>query len=266
MKEKRYVTISGGGTAITYLGGAVQKIQDKYEVVGYGGTSAGFLLAVAGAFDIPSQRVFEMMKRLFRSNLVKPSLNSIARGGILDWEFIANEIDNLIGKDAKMGDAKHALVGAVTNLDTRSPMYLTKIQHPDVLVKEVAQAASSFMCGATPAHKIESLGTKMSPDRRLFVDGGFTDNTVDAVFDSKHAPSICLRLRPDQTVDRVQEWDLPSIHKAVFLSSLYASSQWKSERSDHKRMDVYGVNDWNFTKDAKRVEQEWNMGYSIEAR
>jgi hypothetical protein len=118
------------------------------------------------------------------------------------------------------------------------------------------------MCGATPACKIPSLGTKMSPDRRLFADGGFTDNTCDDVFDSKEHGRVAIRLRPNNTVDRVQEWDIAKIHKAVLLSSLYASSQFKSNRDDNINVDVNGLNDWNFTKSSKTVDEEWQIGYS----
>jgi predicted acylesterase/phospholipase RssA len=259
---KHYLTISGGGPAITYLGGKVQKVQEESEIIGYAGASAGFILAAAGAFVIPANDVLTCLKRVFSSNVIRLDVDSFGRGGLIDWDFLGDEVDRMLGKGAKMGDAKHALIACVTNLDTRSPFYISKLEHPHVLVREVCQATSSFMCGVTPAAQIPSLGTKLSPDIRLFADGGFTDNTCDDVFDHKKNPRIALRLKPDYTISRVREWELAKIHQAVILSSLYASSQWKSKRKDGLNVDVNGVNDWRFNKDPRRVEYEWEIGYS----
>lgn len=256
-----YASISGGGPGITYLAGAAAALDAMAKVKGWSGASAGAMLAAAKAFRVPDEDILAVLVSALNGSLIKPDITSVARGGVLDWERVGEYVDKMIGKGARMRDATVDLVICVTDLDRRRPMYLSKRDHPDVKVREAVMASSAFMAMVTPACRIPSLGSALSPDVRLFVDGGWTDNTVDSVWDGKDHPRVLLRLPPSDDVRRVRVGDITGIHGAVLQSALWAASLPKSRRSDGVVVDVDGSNDWDFTKVPDVIDTEWGRGY-----
>jgi predicted acylesterase/phospholipase RssA len=257
-----YGCIGGGGPGITYLAGAAAALDATCEVRGWSGASAGALLAVGKAFGVPDEDIALAIKRALGSGaLLQADPMALSRGGVLKWEVVGDIVDRLIGRNQRMKDATAGLVICVTNLDLRRPLYISKIDHPGVRVREAVMASSAFMAMVTPACRITSLGAGFSPDVRLFVDGGWTDNTVDSVWDGQDAPRALLRLKPDDNVKRVREGSITDIHGAVLQSALWAASLPKSHRADGVVVDVDGRNDWSFIKDADRCDAEWNRGY-----
>lgn len=267
MKRATYASISGGGPGITYLAGAAAALDVRCRVLGWSGASAGALIASAKAFDVEDTLILQHISQaLGNGNLLRIDPLAVARGGVLDWEVLGRLVDKVIGVGKRLRDARVPLVIAVTDLDRRRPMYLDRITHPDVKVREAVMASSAFMAGATPACHIPSLGTALSPDVRLFADGGYTDNTVDGVFDVMEAPRVLLRLAPNAEVQRVRPGDVAGIHGAVLASALYAASQPKSRRTDGLVVDVEGQNDWDMHKATLQVEQEWQRGCDSTSR
>jgi len=114
-----------------------------------------------------------------------------------------------------------------------------------------------------PAAVIPSIGTELSPDIRLYGDGGLTDNTVDNVWDHKPEPRVSVRLgeAPMDPSNRIRPGDVPAILSAIPRALLWAPSQRKSRRTDGLDVDVDAVNDWAFKKNKQRVEREWSTGY-----
>lgn len=262
MKPDIFLSGTGAGPGITYMAGAAAAVRKTFNVRGTGGPSAFALVSAAIAFGKDDYTILETLKQaLTQGALLKPDPMAIARGGVLDWEVLGDFVDKVIGKGKRMKDAAIDLVICVTDLDTRRPLYISKQTHPDVSVRQAVMASSAFMAFATPACRIPSLGSPLSPDVRLFVDGGWTDNTVDAVWDRRTDPRILLRLKPDDNVRRIREGDVAGIHGAVLSSALWASSQPKSHRTDGLVVDVDGHNDWAFLKDVGRIDAEWQRGY-----
>lgn len=261
-KPPVYGCISGGGPGITYLAGAAAALDARCRVVGWSGASAGALVAAAKAFGVEDALILATISQaLAGGHLLRVDPLAMARGGVLDWEVLGRLVDKVIGPNKRMKDAKVPLVVAVTDLDRRRPYYIDRFTHPDVKVREAVMASSAFMAGVTPACHIPSLGTALSPDVRLFADGGYTDNTVDGVWDVMEAPRVLLRLAPNAEVQRVRPGDVAGIHGAVLASALYAASQPKSRRADGLVVDVEGGNDWDMRKAILQTEQEWQRGY-----
>lgn len=260
----KYLCISGGGPAITYLAGGVSKAVSARRILGYAGTSAGAILATAFAFGIPQTQIKKSLRKMLDGRMINASVDSFARGGVIDWEILGREIDDMLGPNARIGDSPLPLVICATDLDRRAPLYLSKQKHPRVRVREALLASSAFMCGVTPSARIQSLGTDLSPDIRLFADGGFTDNTCDHVFDGKQFPRLLVRLKPDDGVVRVRPGDVIGVHRAVILSMLHAPNLLKSRRNDGAIMNVNGHNDWSFKKDELQIDAEWSIGYNSE--
>ena len=262
MKRPAYGCISGGGPGITYLAGAAAALDVRCRVLGWSGASAGALVAAAKAFGVEDALIHAVIgQALAAGSLLKVNPLAVARGGVLDWEVLGHLVDRVIGRDRRMRDATLPLVICVTDLDRRRPLYIDRITNPDVKVREAVMASCAFMAGATPACHIHSLGTALSPDVRLFADGGYVDNTVDGVWDAMEAPRVLLRLEPDHEVRRVRPGDVAGIHGATLASALYATSQPKSRRSDGLVVDVRGRNDWDMRKHLLQTEEEWRVGY-----
>ena len=267
-----YGSISGGGPAVTYLAGAADALDARCRVLGWSGASAGAIVATCKAFGVPSETVLAILVDVLASGqALTPGMGNLPRAGIFDLDVIGDAIDKVIGKDARMGDATSGLVICVSDLDRKRPVYLSKASTPRVLVREAVIASCSFMCGVTPAAVIGSLGTALSPDIRLWGDGGLTDNTVDGVWDHKREPRVGLRLSrhdgdttdPD---DRLRPGDVPGILAALPQCLMWGASAWKSRRNDGCDVEVDGINDWAFRKDSARVHREWGEGYDSTAR
>lgn len=261
-----YASVSGGGPAITYLAGAASSLSARARVLGWSGASAGALVAAAKAFSLSDETIVRMLVEVLSTGkALTPGIGNLPRGGIFDLDMIGAVVDANIGKSARLGDAHVPLVVCVTDLDKKQPRYLGKLATPRVLVQEAVIASSSFMCGITPAATIPSLGTELSPDIRLWGDGGLTDNTVDGVWDAQQEPRVALRLaRHDvdtKPEDRIRDGDVPKILAALPQCLLWGASSWKSRRMDGLDVDVDGANDWSFRKSETRILGEWADGY-----
>lgn len=265
-----YASVSGGGPAITYLAGGAAATASRCRVLGWSGASAGAIVAACKAFSVPDETITRLLVEVLSTGqALTPGAGNLPRAGIFDLRVIGDLLDAEIGKGARLGDATSGLVVCVSDLDRKLPMYLNKVATPRVLVREAVIASSSFMCGVTPAAVIGSLGTELSPDIRLWGDGGLTDNTVDGVWDHKPEPRVALRLSrhegdtdPD---DRLRPGDVPGILAALPQCLMWGASTWRSRRMDGLDVEVDGTNDWAFRKDEARVLREWTAGYDSTA-
>lgn len=266
-----YGAISGGGPAITYLAGGAAALASRCRVLGWSGASAGAIVAACKAFGVPDETVTRLLVEVLSTGeALTPGIGNLPRAGIFDLRVIGDLVDTVIGKGALLGDATSGLVVAVSDLDRKRPVYLSRASTPRVLVREAVLASSSFMCGVTPAATIPSLGSVLSPDVRLWGDGGLCDNTVDGVWDGKPEPRVALRLaRHDGDTDpddRLRPGDVPGILAALPACLMWGASTWKSRRMDGLDVEVDGHNDWAFRKDEARVLKEWADGYDSTAR
>jgi predicted acylesterase/phospholipase RssA len=255
-----YGCFSGCGTAITGMLGAADEADNFIEFVGASGASGGAMVAAKKMFGVNSKKATDRICELLDGNIIKFSVDALGRGGCLNWHVIGNVIDELFGVNCKLGDSPKPLVIAVTDLDWARQMYLSSTATPNVLLRDAIMASSAFMAFATPACKIPSLGTKLSPDIRLFSDGGYTDNTVDDVFDNLPCPRILFRLKDEDFPKRIRDGDVFGIHGAVFRSMLWSANKPKSKRHDGLIVPVNVKNDWDFTKTKKRIQSEYLSG------
>jgi predicted acylesterase/phospholipase RssA len=256
-----YACVGGGGPSITYLAGGAAGLHASARVHGWAGVSAGAIIAAAKAFSVSDQAIRESLERVLSTgSALKIDPAGLARGGLFSLEGLRSEIDAMIGKGARLGDSLVPLVVVVTDLDTGTPWYLTSRQAPKVSVVEAVLASSSFMSGITPARAIPSLGTVMSPDVRLWGDGGLCDNTADHVWDSKPQRRALIRCEPDHEVTRVRAGDLVGLAAAQVRAMLYAQGGIKSRRDDGIMIDV-PRGPWDFIKTPDRVVREWGAGY-----
>lgn len=265
IRPEVYCSIAGGGPAITYLAGGAAAIDARARVKGWAGASAGSIVAACKAFGVGDEVIREIITSVLASGKALDfGVANIPRGGLFDLDVIGDLLDQHIGKGARIGDATAVLVVGVTDLDHAAPMYLSKQRTPGVMVREAVIASSSFMCGVVPASSIPSLGTDLSPDVRLFGDGGLTDNTVDAVWDHKPEHRVSLALASRDAGVRIRPGDVPGILAAIPRSLLWAAGQRRSMRHGLD-VDIDGANDWAFQKSPARCHTEWATGYDATA-
>lgn len=245
-RPRFFCALPGGAShAATIAGGAIA-LDDEGDVVGWSGVSAGFLIALLGAFGRLKEAPF-LLERMLQNNRVLDIGGVDGDLGLCEWNVIPQLVDDVLGKGVTMGQAITPLVGVVTNADTGRPLYISKRDHPDVLVRDVARATSALVPLASLV-PIPSLGTAVSPDVRLFFDGGFVDNLPDHVFAEHREPTVSLSLVPDvDDIVRVRPFQQDAkaaLHQAIAVarSITYAQAQRKNPRSDgaHVAIKAFG--------------------------
>jgi predicted acylesterase/phospholipase RssA len=235
-KPLAFVALPGGASHVATIAGAAEALDERVDVIGWAGVSAGFLVAALAAFGELHQ-MRHLLEKMLQKNRVL-DIRPDGKLGICAWEVIPALVDEIVGADARLSDAKVPLCGVVTSADTCSPMYLSSWATPNVLVRELARATSAIHPLA-PFVPIPSLGTERSPDIRLFIDGGFTDNLPDHVFDARpSAPTISVSLKAPDNLVRVREGDHIGQAVAVVGAVTFAQGRRKTRRSDGVVVDV----------------------------
>lgn len=261
------LALQGGGPEGDRIAGAALAFvafcaRHGITVAGVSGSSVGAIVAVLIAFGFSAERILGLLVHYLQHNrMLDPSAKAAARFRLLDWSRIPDLVEKEIGPRATLGQARIPLVICVSSLDTGEPLYLTSWTHPNVLVSEALRAASAVHPRITGAHTIPSLGTKMSPDIRRFVDSGWSDNTVDGVFDDDCA-RVAIRLNNDATRVRSvwQGGGLLDDDLAAFRCALNAASRPKTRRRDGLDIVLARGAGWDFSKTPEQVRQSWADG------
>lgn len=267
MSKSAFLTFSGGaalGTEIAGAGEEAESILRDLEVTpqGYGGTSVGGCLAGMRAFGMSWSRIRAIIEELLHENkLLDFSVEGLPGGGLTKWEVLKEVSERELGKNTTFGDAPVALVICVTNADTAEPFYFSKLLTPRVKVSEVFTRTSAFLVGATDMDTVPSLGTELTPDIRLFYDGGWVDNTCDGVFDRHAAPRISFRL-DRRGVQRVRKGDYGAMLRSYSRAIFHAAGEWKTQRQDGVNFDLPVVYDtgFDFSKEPDQIAKEWELG------
>lgn len=239
-KRRAFVCLPGGASHVATIFGAADECSERLDVAGVSGVSAGFLVAVLLAFGKMAEGP-KLLERLLQGNRVlDPGVDGDL--GLCRWEVIPAIVDEVLGKGARMGDALIPLVGVVTDADRARPLYVSKRDHPYTLVSEVARASSAILPIAKMV-PIPSLGTQMSPDIRLFYDGGFVDNLPDHVFDESadDAPVVSVSLDAGDDVVRVKPGQHLQQCAAVVRAITFAQGQRKTRRKGGLRITCPAV-------------------------
>lgn len=221
-----FAALPGGASHVASIAGAASALDLHADVLGWAGVSAGFLVAVMHAFG-KAEKLPGLLTTMLAANRVLDVWPD-GRLGLCEWKVIPTLVDEVLGRGVRLGDALTPLVGVVTSADTGQPVYLSKRDTPNVLVSEACRASSAIHPLA-PFVPVPSLGTVMSPDVRLFIDGGFTDNLPDHVFDHQIERTVSVALNVDES-SRVRPGDALAQCLAVMRAVTFSQSQRKSRR------------------------------------
>jgi hypothetical protein len=263
-----YASIPGAGPDITKEAGAAAALDAIADVHGWGGASAGALVSAFKAFGVDDVSIRDVITRALDDNAMIDIVPD-GRMGLLQWRVIGDLCDRVLGPTARFAHAITPLVVGVSRLDTGAPRYLSKQGTPSVLVREGLTATASFGGGIiTPLVQIPSLGTALNPSIEEHIDGGFTDNTCDAVWDRKKFPRVLFRFEGADKADpdpkeRVRDWDIPAVAAGMLRCGLRAANRIKSVRRDTDAVTIWlpAGGGWKFNKSAKEVMDEWRQGY-----
>lgn len=265
--KKLALALQGGGPEGDRIAGAAMSALSFFkrygiELVGVSGSSVGAIIAVLIAFGFTAERILELLVRYLQHNrMLDPRIRAVMRMRLLDWSRIPELVDKELGPHATLGQAKIPVVVNVSDLDAGQPMYISSMLHPNVLVRELLRAAGAVHPRITGAHTIPSLGTKMSPDIRRLLDSGWTDNTVDGVWDDE-APRVAIRLN-DESVRVRSVWSGGGLFDddiAAFRCALNAASRPKTRRRDGLDIVLARGAGWDFSKTPEQVRESWSEG------
>jgi len=257
------LVIPGGATHVIGYAGAAYELTHKFQIARLAGVSAGAIVSALLAFDIPAHEAYALFKRLLQNDaLLDSSIGAAPRFGKCKWERVAAECDAVFGPKITLGEAHIPLTIVVTDMWTSSPVFLSSETHPKVLLRE-ALAASSAILPIASAQEIASYIPK-----RLFIDGGFTDNRPDDLYDDCKEPTIVLCLNHDEDHDGKKEdvlpvrpWDFMQAAKAIVRCMLYASGAKKSARADLKEVWIEAKGDGlDFSLDVAEISARWAAG------
>lgn len=253
-----HLVFPGCGGDIDIVLAALREGEVMFDIVGLAGASGGGVCATFGAFGVEPPQAISETARLLGGNRMLDVGVPDGRAGICDWNEIRLACDRVLGSKATLGDAILPLVVGATCIDSQRPAYFSKRTHPRMLVRDVLPAMCAFP-GVAKVQTIPSLGSPMSPDRRLWSDLGLTDNCPDHVFDDEVAPRIAVRLRRVGPQPRIELWDYLGQAKAIAMSLLYAPSARRSVRTDGLdiTLEVEAGGSLNFDKTPAEVRSRY---------
>ncbi len=268
LPKKLALSLQGGGPEgdrIIAAAMAVVAFCHRYgiELVGVSGSSVGAIGAALIARGFTAPRVLELLIHYLQHNRLLDPLTpkALLALRLLEWGKIPELVDREMGAGATMGQSKIPLVVNVSDLDSGQPLYLSSWEHPQVLLRELLPTAGSVHPRISGARTIPSLGTKLSPDIRRLVDSGWTDNTVDGVWDDQ-CPRVAIRLEEGSTRVRSvwQGGGLFDDDLACFRCALNAASRPKTKRSDGVDIVLQRGAGWDFSKTPQQVRDSWAYG------
>lgn len=153
------IALSGGGALGCVHLGVMQTLHDNNITIDcISGTSAGAAVAACYAFDVPMEKVAELARKLSWYKMSKFAYSTL---GLANGQAIGDFIDQLIGKNARIEDAKIPLAIIATNIETGEKVVFRK--------GSVAKAVMASAC-------IPGLFAPVAHDNALLVDGGLVDN------------------------------------------------------------------------------------------
>jgi len=267
VKRACYVSLPGGASHVATLAGAARALDRECDVLGWSGVSAGALVAIAKAFGVDDDKIRDVLLHwLQKDRILDASPVALVDGliGVCHWERIPLIVDDLIGEGARMGDAVVPLVVVVTDLDTRSPVYFSKRHTPNALVREVARATSALVPLGCPVEIPSYVRVRTG---ELHIDGGFTDNTADAVWDRVPERRIAVRLKHRAPPSPVRRGDIIGQAIAVVGSLTYAEGLMRSRRTDGMVCDVEAIGDgMDFSLTETQILTRYATGHDGAAR
>jgi patatin-like phospholipase/acyl hydrolase len=187
------LSLSGGGYRGVYTAAVLAAIENHskhpvgsfFEIIA--GTSIGGIIGLAAAFEVEMAKVLQVFKdagpTIFpprpAGNFLQSCRNLVSdfRRPLYSHEPLRKVIEDLFGKKAKLGDAKHPLLIPAVNLTQGTPQVFKTPHHENYIrdwqfdVVDVALATSAAPTFFPPVRLANSL----------YADGGLVANSPDLV-------------------------------------------------------------------------------------
>jgi predicted acylesterase/phospholipase RssA len=263
MRPAVNAVLPGGATHVPTLGGALYALQKHASVLRVAGVSAGALMAIAFAFGIPESRILHILQDLLADEkILDKSVLAAKRFGRCSWRRIPDAVVDMLGKGTTLGESPIPLTIVVTDAWTSRPVYLSSLTTPKVLVEEAAGATSAIL----PVASMQYLPSYLP--KRLYFDGGFTDNFPDQVWDREPEPTVSFSLvgkdvdnDGQDDVRPVREWDFDDAAMAVANALTFAASASKSSRDDRVHVPLKTIGSgFDFSLTPAETKARWDAG------
>ncbi len=253
------VVLSGGASNCVGLAAALYRLSTKVKVRRVGGTSAGSLCATAFAFGLPEQETKKLLSfylekdRLLDGNI----FNVPTTFGYCSGKVLSKAIENIVGKNAKMNDSDIPMFVVVTDMYQSKPIVIDSGLCGQASIIDAATASASLL-PVFCARPIDGLNT----GNRLYFDGGFAKNFAMDVFDDvPERPTIGIRVKNQNTLEPVRQWEFLKAAKAVGRTMLYSSDNaHMSSKHSSKIIEVAGGDGLDFSLDKDEFQYRWALG------
>jgi NTE family protein len=153
------IALSGGSALGCVHIGVLQALRDNDIAIDcISGTSAGAAVAACYAFNVPMENVAKLARGLSWYKMSKLAYSPL---GLANGKTIGDFMDQLVGKDARIEDAKIPLAIVATDLETG-----------DKVVFRTGSVAKAVMASSC----MPGLFAPVAHDGALLVDGGLVEN------------------------------------------------------------------------------------------
>jgi NTE family protein len=153
------IALSGGSALGCVHIGVLQALRDNDIAIDcISGTSAGAAVAACYAFNVPMENVAKLGRGLSWYKMSKLAYSPL---GLANGKTIGDFMDQLVGKDARIEDAKIPLAIVATDLETG-----------DKVVFRTGSVAKAVMASSC----MPGLFAPVAHDGALLVDGGLVEN------------------------------------------------------------------------------------------
>lgn len=263
-RRSAWACFPGCGSHLLTECGVDAGLRTIIDYKGISGGSGGAGVGSGAAFGILPAKVRSTLLWALKDDRVL-DLNPFS-GALASGDVIEEIIQQLLGKDTKLGDSPIPLIIGVHDLDSGKPQYFdSRVEaHKSILMYQLV-ARSMSIPGVFPPKAIPShmLGL-YTPDIQLKWDVGVSDNTLDHVFDSEHGPRIAIQLYdPTPTPRRVYKFQPLNQAFALFEGMLFASGELKSKRDDGYTLRVPRHGDgFDFSLSEIDMSLRYQAGYS----
>lgn len=256
------LVISGAGSHVIDEAAAAFAIREKRIPARLLGTSAGGLVTLALAFDVPALRLRDVFDHwLVGNRLIDGSVfNLVQRYGWARGNALREAAADLIGEHTELGEARIPVGCVVFDYYMTQPRTVSSWENPKVLACDLAVATAAIP-GAFGMQTIRGLGV----GNRLHGDGGSAKNfAMDEFDDVPDRPTVGIRCKQPKLGEAVPIRGIPDACRAIAAGFMWASDNaHMSRKQDALIVDVptngSGL-DFDLTLAERRAR--WDRGWA----
>jgi len=240
MKNKKItVSLSGGGLRSVAGLGAIKYLEDNgYVIKSISGTSGGAIISYLYGLGMEVEDILYFIRNFDKKKIFRPTIKSI---------FSLNELERKLKEETKLKKTfKKRIVICTTDLETGKPVYFDseKVSKGKMIRAVIASSSIIPFFGAV---KIND---------RYFVDGGYTDNLPNIVFEGERNIAVNVN-----NVSKEISFSPIKLTTKLLLTVMNSNIKEAAKRADHF-INVDTLSEMHLFE-FKNMEFAYNEGYRL---